>query len=165
MKMNMRTLFVCALTVIELIVAAPHAALAVDATAVKQVTDANDAFYKALLARDIKAMDAVWAKKSHAMYIGPYFALSKTVSVGHDAIMKSWEETFDVLSEISASISNVRVQTDGNRAWIASIENAEVRPKGGGQPLKFDTSVTHRFEKTKNVWLLVSRHAQSIPQQ
>jgi hypothetical protein len=29
----------------------------------------------------------------------------------------------------------------------ATIENAEVQPKAGDQRLKFDTSVTHRFEK------------------
>jgi len=158
MKMKVRAALVCAIAGLELLIAA--AAMAADTTAVQQVTAANDAFYQALSARDIKAMDAVWAKKAYAMHIAP--PPSKTISIGHYAIMKSWEDAFDVISEISVTTSNVHVETDGDRASIVSSESAKVQPRSGGDPVKLRASVTHRFEKAGNVWLLVSRHVQAI---
>jgi hypothetical protein len=46
---------------------------------VEAIKTANQAFYAALSARDLKAMEAVWANKPYVVNIGPK---SKTVLVG-----------------------------------------------------------------------------------
>ena len=55
------------------------------------VKAANQAFYAALSARDIGAMQKVWSSDIDIENIGPF---SKAAHVGWDAIKKRFEETF-----------------------------------------------------------------------
>jgi uncharacterized protein (TIGR02246 family) len=128
-----------------------------DVEAIKAV---DQAFYKALSGRDLEAMAAVWADKPYVINIGPR---SKTMNVGSEATRKYWQGAFDFFSRIDVTKSNVHVQTDGKLAWVVGIENAVLQPKSGGDALKFETFVTHVFEKDQDRWLLVSHHAQMIP--
>ena len=62
-----------------------NAQQAADGEAVKA---ANQSFYTALSARDLKAMQAVWANKPYVVNIGPR---SKIAAVGYDeAVTKYW---------------------------------------------------------------------------
>jgi ketosteroid isomerase-like protein len=124
------------------------------------IKSANQSFYATLAARDISAMDKVWGHKPYAIYIGP---VSKAMSIGYEAVRKSWEAGFDRFSKITVSTEIVQVQTDGKLAWSVTTENADLQPKAGGAPLKFSTFVTHVFEKEGDRWVLVSHHAQMIP--
>jgi ketosteroid isomerase-like protein len=121
---------------------------------------ADQAFYKALTGRDLVAMKAVWAQTPYVINIGPR---SKAMNVGYDATVKYWEGAFDFFSELNVSKTEARVQNDGKTAWVVGIENATLQPKSGGDPLKFDTFVTHVFEKQGDRWLLVLHHAQMVP--
>jgi ketosteroid isomerase-like protein len=133
------------------------------ASDIEAIKAANQAFYAALSARDLKAMEGVWANKPYVVNIGPK---SKAIAVGYtDAVSKYWANAFDFFSQMSASTASVaQIQTDGKTAWVIGTETAMLQPKSGGDPLKFETFVTNIFEKDGNRWLMISHHAQAIPQ-
>jgi ketosteroid isomerase-like protein len=127
---------------------------------VEAIMAADKAFYAALSARDLKGMTAVWAAKPYTVNIGPR---SKTMNIGAEAVAKYWEGAFTFFSELNVTKSNAHVQTDGSLAWVTGNETATLQPRNGGNPLKFETFVTHVFEKQGDRWLLVLHHAQMIP--
>jgi ketosteroid isomerase-like protein len=127
---------------------------------VDAVTAADQQFYAALNGRDIQKMTAVWADKPFVVSIGPR---SKTMDVGSVAVKKYWAGAFDYFSDFNVSKSDVHVHASGNQAWVIGIEHAVLQPKSEGEPLRFDTFVTHVFEKEDGHWLLVEHHAQMIP--
>ncbi|HEX7908925.1 MAG TPA: nuclear transport factor 2 family protein [Paraburkholderia sp.] len=129
---------------------------------VEAIKAANQAFYAALSARDIKAMEALWANKPYVVNIGPR---SKTIAVGYtDAVSRYWTGAFDFFSAITVSLTSIdQVQTDGKLAWVVGTESAVLQSRSGGEPLKFETFVTNIFEKDGGRWRMISHHAQVIP--
>jgi ketosteroid isomerase-like protein len=123
---------------------------------------ANQAFYVALSARDVKAMEAVWANKPYVVNIGPR---DTTVRVGYaDAVSNYWPKTFALISRMSVTLTSIaQLRTDGKLAWVVGTENAVIQLKNGGAPVKFRTFFTNVFEKEGARWLMVSHHAQPIP--
>jgi ketosteroid isomerase-like protein len=126
------------------------------------IKTANQAFYAALSARDLKAMEAVWANKPYVVNIGPK---SKTVLVGYDAaVSKYWANAFDFFSQMAASVASIaQVYTDGKIGYVIGTERAKLQPRSGGDPLIFDTFVTNIFEKNGAAWQMISHHSQMIP--
>jgi ketosteroid isomerase-like protein len=121
---------------------------------------ADQAFYQALSGRDLAAMMTIWADKPYVVSIGPR---SKGMDVGAEAVRKYWAGAFDYFSQISAAKTDARVRIDGNIAWVMGTETATLQPKNGSDVLKFNTFVTHIFEKDNAGWKLVVHHAQMIP--
>jgi len=109
---------------------------------IERVTAANHVFVAAIVARDIHAMDKVWAHESYATFIGP---LSTTVVVGWDGVRKAWEMRFSQFDRVTISSAESHVHTNGKAAWAVGIENVELLRKNG-DTLKFDTFVTNVFE-------------------
>jgi ketosteroid isomerase-like protein len=122
---------------------------------VERVNIASQVFIAAIAARDIGAMDKVWAHKSYAMFIGP---LSTTVVVGWDGVRKSWEMRFSQFDRVTISLVESHVRTNGKVAWAVGIEKVELLRKNG-DTLNFDAFVTNVFEKQNGRWLMVSHHA------
>ena len=128
-----------------------------------EVKAANQSFYTALSARDLKAMQAAWANKPYVVNIGP---LSKTAAVGYDAaVTKYWGNAFDnIFSKIEAQITAItQIQSDGKLAWVSGMEKATLHRKAGGDPLNIENFVTNIFEKEGDRWLMVLHHAQVLP--
>jgi hypothetical protein len=63
---------------------------------VEEVTAATRLFIKAISARDIRAMEKVWAHKPYVTFMGP---LSTSIDVGWDNVRRSWEMRFSQLIE------------------------------------------------------------------
>jgi ketosteroid isomerase-like protein len=130
---------------------------------VDSVKAANQSFYTALSARDLKAMQAVWADKPYVVNIGPR---SKAAAVGYDeAVTKYWDNQFNnVFSKLEAQITlATQVQTDGKLAWVSGLEKATLHFKAGGDPVNIENFVTNIFEKEGDRWLMILHHAQVIP--
>jgi len=129
---------------------------------VEAIKTANQAFYAALSARDLKAMEAVWANKPYVVNIGPR---SKTVLVGYEAaVSKYWANSFDFFSQMAASIASIaQVYSDGKIGYVIGTESAKLQPRSGGDPLIFDTFVTNIFEKNGAAWQMISHQSQMIP--
>jgi ketosteroid isomerase-like protein len=149
------------ITGLSLVMACVGASNAQQASDIDAIKSANQAFYAAFSARDLKAMEDVWEKRSHVIYYNPR---TKDAAVGYDEVMDAWASLFDRLSKITISTSDVKVRTDGKLAWVVAIESAEVQPSRGGEPQKINTVATNVFEKLRGHWLMISHQAQMIPE-
>lgn len=122
---------------------------------VEHVNAASQVFIAAIAARDIRAMDRVWAHTPYATFIGP---LSTTVVVGWDGVRKAWEMRFSQFDRVTISLAESHVHTNGKVAWAVGIEKVELLRKDGNT-LSFNAFVTNVFENQDGRWLMVSHQA------
>jgi len=125
---------------------------------VERVNAASQVFISAISARDIRAMDKVWAHESYATFIGP---LSTTVVVGWEGVRKAWEMRFSQFDRVTISLAESHVHTNGKVAWAVGIEKAQLLRKNG-DTLNLEAFVTNVFENLDGRWLLVSHQATPI---
>jgi ketosteroid isomerase-like protein len=125
---------------------------------VDRVKAASQTFIAAIAARDIRAMDKVWAHESYATFIGP---LSTTIVVGWDGVRKAWEMRFGQFDRVTISLAESHVRTNGKVAWAVGVEKVELLRKDG-KTLSFDAFVTNVFEEHDGRWLMVSHQATPI---
>ena len=126
--------------------------------AVERVNAASAVFIAAIAARDIHAMDKVWAHEPYATFIGP---LNTTVVVGWEGVRKAWEMRFGQFDRVTISLAESHVRTSGNVAWAVGIEKVQLLRKDG-KTLSFDAFVTNVFEERDGRWLMVSHHATPV---
>ena len=122
---------------------------------VERVRAASQVFIAAIAARDIRAMDQVWAHEPYATFVGP---LSTTVVVGWDGVRKAWEMRFSQFDRVTISQAETHVRISGGVAWAVGIEKVELLRKNG-DTLGFDAFVTNVFEQRDGRWLMVSHQA------
>ncbi len=122
---------------------------------VERVNAASQAFIAAIAARDIHAMDKIWAHEPNATFIGP---LSTTIVVGWDGVRKAWEMRFSQFDRVTISLAESHVRTNGKVAWTVGIEKVQLLRKNG-DTLSFDAFATNVFEERDGRWLMVSHHA------
>lgn len=122
---------------------------------IDRVSAASQAFIAAIAARDIRAMDEVWAHEPHATFIGP---LSTTVVVGWEGVRKAWEMRFGQFDRVTISLAESHVRANGKVAWAVGVEKVELLRKDG-KTLGFDAFVTNVFEERDGRWLMVSHQA------
>ncbi len=128
------------------------------ASDVEDVNAASQVFIAAISARDISAIDKVWAHEPYATFIGP---LSTTVVVGWDSVRKAWEMRFGQFDRVAISSAESHVRTNGQAAWAVGIEKVQLLRKNG-DTLSFDAFVTNVFENRDGRWLIVSHQATPI---
>ena len=128
------------------------------ASDVEDVNAASQVFIAAISARDISAIDKVWAHEPYATFIGP---LSTTVVVGWDSVRKAWEMRFGQFDRVAISSAESHVRTNGKAAWAVGIEKVQLLRKNG-DTLSFDAFVTNVFENRDDRWLIVSHQATPI---
>jgi ketosteroid isomerase-like protein len=136
----------------------PAAALAQSQTTdVELIRGANRQLATAIGARDIDAMDKVWAHETYASFIGP---LSTMVVVGWDGVRKAWQMRFGQFDRVSISMDDPHIRINGHAAWAVGMEKVELLRKDG-KIVSFDAFVTNVFENQGGQWLLVAH--QSTP--
>jgi ketosteroid isomerase-like protein len=126
-----------------------------DTSDVDRVKAASQVFIAAIAARDIRAMDKLWAHATYATFIGP---LSTTIVVGWDGVRKAWEMRFGQFDRVTISLAESHVRTNGKVAWAVGVEKVELLHKDG-KTLSFDAFVTNVFEEHDGRWLMVSHQA------
>jgi ketosteroid isomerase-like protein len=124
------------------------------------VKAADEAFYAALSARNIAAMQKVWSHDPDTQNIGPR---SKTVAVGWNTIAKGYEATFDAFPELQVSVEEPRIKIVGDIAWVSGIEKAKRKNKAG-ETSSGSNMGTSIFQKQDGRWLMVYHHASPMPQ-
>jgi ketosteroid isomerase-like protein len=122
------------------------------------VEAATNEFIAAISARDIQAMDKLWAHEPYATFMGP---LSTTIVVGWDSVRKAWEMRFGQFDRVTISLPESHVHVNGNVAWAVGVERVQLLRKNG-ETLSFDTFATNVFEKRNGRWLVVSHQATPI---
>jgi ketosteroid isomerase-like protein len=125
---------------------------------VDRVNAASQAFMAAISARDIRAMDKLWAHESYVTFMGP---LSTTLVVGWEGVRKAWEMRFSQFDRVTVSSAESHVHTNGAVAWAVGVEKVRLLRKNG-ETLGFDAFVTNVFEKRDGLWLMVSHQATPI---
>jgi len=125
---------------------------------VGRINAASQEFIAAIAARDIHAMDKVWAHEPYATFIGP---LSTGVVIGWESVRKAWDMRFSQFDRVTISSAESHVHTNGNVAWAVGVEKIELLRKDGSA-LSFDTFVTNVFEDYEGRWLIVSHQSTPI---
>lgn len=125
---------------------------------VERVNAASQRFIAAISARDIHAMDEVWAHAPNVTFIGP---LSTTVVAGWDGVRKAWQMRFGQFDRVTVSLAESHVRTNGDVAWAVGVEKVQLLRKDG-QTLNFDAFVTNVFEKQDGRWVMVSHQATPV---
>ena len=125
---------------------------------IKHVETVSQAFIAAIAARDVRAMDKVWAREPYATFIGP---LSTDIVVGWGGVRKAWEMRFGQFDRVTISLAESHVRTNGKVAWAVGVERIELLRKDGNT-LSFNAFVTNVFEKQGDRWLIVSHQATPI---
>ena len=121
----------------------------------------SNAFYQALAKLDGGAsMEKIWANKEYVTLAGPR---SKSFVVGWDAIKKYWEDADKLFAERKASLTEPRIHVVGNLAWEVGREIGETKTKDGTNRT-VNHLLTRIYEKIDGRWLIVSHHAQPVPQ-
>jgi ketosteroid isomerase-like protein len=140
-----------------LLMAAAPTAQAQQTNEVERIHVASQQFAAAIGARDINAMDEVWAHEKYASFIGP---LSTAVVVGWDGVRQAWQMRFSQFDRVTISMDRPHVRINGQAAWAVGMEKVELLRKDG-KTISFKTFVTNIFENKRGQWLLVAH--QSTP--
>jgi ketosteroid isomerase-like protein len=127
-------------------------------TEVERVDAAGRVFIAAIAARDIRAMEKLWAHGPDVTFIGP---LSTTVVVGWDDVKRAWQMRFSQFDRVTISLAESHVHMNGKVAWTVGLEKVQLSRKNG-DTLSFDAFVTNVFEERDGNWLMVSHHATPI---
>jgi len=122
-----------------------------------RINAASQVFIAAIAARDIHAMDKIWAHQPYAAFIGP---LSTNIVIGWEGVRNAWEMRFSQFERVTISSAESHVHTNGKVAWAVGVEKIELLRKDG-TTLSFDTFMTNVFENHEGRWLMVSH--QSTP--
>lgn len=136
-----------------------HTAMAQEASDMREVRAANDAFYMALSAKDIGAMLKLWSYKTQIRHIGPR---NEAINVGLDAAMRNWEGLFAAFPEFKITCEQEYIRINGATAWVSVIEKAQWKNEAGEtqSASQFGTNI---FEKQDGRWYMVYHHGSTIP--
>jgi ketosteroid isomerase-like protein len=141
-----------------LLLAATGSAGAQVTTDVESVHAASKSFVAAIGARDINAMDGLWAHESYVSFIGP---LSTTVVTGWEGVRSAWQMRFGQFDRVKISMHNPHVHINGGVAWAVGMEKVELLRKDG-KTISFDAFVTNVLEKKDGRWLMVAHQATPV---
>jgi len=146
------------IVVIGLLLVVTPTAQAQQTSDLERVRAASRQFAAAIEARDINAMDKVWAHESYASFIGP---LSTTVAVGWDGVRQAWQMRFGQFERVIISMDKPHIRINGQAAWGVGMEKVELLRKDG-KTISFDAFVTNVFENQSGQWLLVAHQATPV---
>ena len=122
---------------------------------------ANSAYYAALSAGDISAMDPVWAKDEQTSNI---FSAAKQPSFGPSAIKADYTGLFAKRQgEVSVVMTNPSVRQQGDQALVVGIEAGRAKSPNGDLA-EFFPVATNVFVKRGVQWLMVHHHTSRPPQ-
>jgi ketosteroid isomerase-like protein len=141
-----------------LLLATMSAALAQQTSDLESIQSACQRFVTAIGARDISAMDKLWAHESYASFIGP---LSTTVVVGWDGVRQAWQMRFGQFDRVTISADKPHVRINGQTAWAVGVGRVELLRKDG-KIISFDAFVTNVFENKGGQWLLAAHQATPV---
>ena len=135
----------------------PSAKASSETSRVKAV---NLAYYKALSARDLRAMDSVWTCTAKNILIAP--PVNPATHVGWAAIKRYWEAYLPTFDEFSVSMQVTAVNINGPVAWVHGIETSHRRKKTG-EVSSSNNYGTNIFVNRDGRWLMEFHQSALIP--
>ncbi len=127
-----------------------------------KVEAANLAYYRALSARDLRAMQAVWTCASDNILIAP--PINPHTHVGWVAIKRNWEAYWPTFDQFTVSMKVTTINIGGPVAWVHGIEVSRRRTKTGdaSDSRNYGTNI---FVNRDGRWLMVFHQSALIPQE
>ncbi|MEP6770014.1 MAG: nuclear transport factor 2 family protein [Acidobacteriota bacterium] len=123
------------------------------------VAAANLAFYRALEARELSAMDLVWSRAETVSCIHPGWHRLD----GWREIRRSWENIFENSRPWTVTCEDVRVVISGEMAWVSCVE--VIRPFGSArQDAAARMQATNLFARGDGDWKMIHHHASASPE-
>ena len=117
------------------------------------VKAANQRFYDAFGALDIRMMDDVWDTSDSALCVHPGWE----PIVGWEPIRASWAGIFDNTTLMHFNIRYVNVAVHGDSGWVTCVEN--ISSVLQGRASNFGVLATNIFVRTPNGWRMTVHHA------
>lgn len=119
-----------------------------------EVLASNEAFYDAFNARDIEAMDRLWAERAPVVCLHPGSAALH----GRSQVIRSWHSILASETAPNVSIDGARVVMLGETAMVLCYERVTDPDSGTGAVL----AATNVFVREEGIWRLVHHHASAI---
>lgn len=121
------------------------------------VTEANDAFYRALSNADLAAMSEVWFPGDWTECVHPGAVPIR----GWEAVRDSWRQIFDNGARVAVSVTEVRVRLLGDVAWASCLER--IATAEGDEIRTSLAHATNLFVRHDGRWRLALHHASPVP--
>jgi ketosteroid isomerase-like protein len=122
-----------------------------------RILSANAAFYAALTALDLPAMEAAWAHEPRAVCVHP----GREALHGWEDVRTSWERIFAATGWMHVEPTDVRVVAVGELAVVTCSENITTRAEGGVGVAS--TRATNVFAIRAGAWRMLLHHASPVP--
>jgi len=126
-----------------------------------KVKAANNAYYKALSARDMCAMEKIWTCTEKDILIAP--PMNPVTHVGWEAIKRNWEAYWPRFSRFTVSMVVTTVNINGPVAWVHGIETSR-RCTKTGEMSSGRNHGTNIFVNRDGSWLMAFHQAAIVPE-
>jgi ketosteroid isomerase-like protein len=123
------------------------------------IAAANLAFYRALEARELSAMDVVWAQSEAASCVHPGWHRLD----GWDEIRRSWQNIFASARAWTVACEDVRIYVSGDFGWVSCVEVMSPFGDTSGESAA-RMQATNLFVKEEGDWKLLHHHASQSPE-
>ena len=122
----------------------------------KDLTEANERFYRAFEALDVAQMDEVWMPAEYVKCVHPGWPLI----TGWDAIRESWRTIFENTAEMRFTLGDVEARVAGALGWVTCTEN--ILQSVRGRISVTSVLATNLFERTPDGWRMIHHHASHV---
>ena len=123
---------------------------------IEEVTQTNEAFYKAFESLDIVAMDQVWAHQEYVTCIHPGWS----IRIGWPAVRDSWVMIFNNTFSMEFQLSELQVQVAADVAWVICTENITSRVGETAQNSR--VVATNLYERIGESWKIIHHHGSHL---
>jgi uncharacterized protein (TIGR02246 family) len=127
------------------------------------VRETVSAFYAALNARDIRAMEALSAQDANPILIHPSGPYARAPAVGAEAVRRSFAEAWPNFAEWSVTVNDLRVRVGQGWAVVLATTPVHVKTQGSDTASGFTALATIVYERRDGRWLIVHEHVSQPP--
>ena len=131
------------------------------AAEISKIKASNEAYYKALSARDMRAMEKVWTCAADNILIAP--PSNPRVHLGWSAIKRNWLAYWPRFSAYQVTMQVNKVNVSGPVAWVHGIETSHRRTTSGEVSSSHNYG-TNIFIHRNGRWLMVFHQAAAVPE-
>ncbi len=128
---------------------------------ISKIKAVNRAYYEALSARDLRAMEAVWTCAADNILIAP--PVDPHAHVGWAAIKRYWEGYWPTFDQFSVSMRVTKVNISGPVAWVHGIETSRRRKKTGEASHSRNYGTNIFVNRDGRHWRMVFHQSAMIP--
>ena len=122
----------------------------------KEVARVHRAFYDAIEALDIDAMERVWLDDERVQCVHPGWELL----IGRARVLEAWRAIFANTSEIHFELADLGIEIHGEIAGATCVER--IRSSAGDETLEAAAVATNLFLLREGTWRLMLHHASPI---